>query len=190
MAPKTAERLAAVAATNAAPRKESEEKVAPIASDPLRQLAQALGESPEELRERYATYATPSIGIAGRSCPSDLQWTRIRESDTLPDDVTLRAHLRSCIRCVPRAIAWFGPTRWRLLRQEEFAAELLCLEIEMLVQSVERPESIPLWAAQHLENCATCSDDREASEGPELSRDVAQRLMNVADSLRHFTEAV
>ena len=189
MAPKTAEHLAMDSASSAAPRKAGKSDPS-IAPDPLTHLAAALGITPTKLRSRYATYATPSISLAGRSCPSDVQWTRIRDSETMPADTTLRAHLRSCVRCVPRARAWLGLDRWRRLEAEAFPRELLCLDLDVLVQSIESPERIPTWAALHLKNCATCRDDRDASDGPEVSRDVAQRLMEIHEELRRVAQTV
>lgn len=189
MAPKTAEHLAEDSASSAAPRKAGKSELS-IALDPLTHLAAALGVTPTALRSRYATYATPSISLAGRSCPSDVQWTRIRDSETMPADTMLRAHLKSCIRCVPRAMAWLGPDRWRRLLAEEFPRELLCLELDVLVQSIESPERIPSWAASHLKNCATCRDDRDASSGPGESREVARRLMEIHEELRRVAQTV
>lgn len=76
-------------------------------------------------------------------------------------------------------MAWLGPERWRQLKSESFPQNLRCLDLETLQLSIVAPKKLPSWASEHLNWCGTCQDDRDSKDGPELSRETAERLMNV-----------
>ena len=124
-------------------------------------LAQALGISPEELDREFGTYHPPSVDVAGPGCPSDLDWTRLRQTQVVPEEMLLRAHLASCRRCKQRAQNILGPGEGAELLTIQFPHELLCLSEELIILSAYRPDMVPQTARNHLEYCGTCRADRD-----------------------------
>jgi hypothetical protein len=124
-------------------------------------LAHALGVSLEDLDRELGRYRPPSLAVAGPGCPSDLQWATLRQTQTAPSDISLRAHLASCRRCRQRAQNILGLYEGARLEEEEYPHELLCLSEEQIMLSARRPDMLDAAAKKHLEFCGTCKADSD-----------------------------
>ena len=125
-------------------------------------LAHALGVSLEELDRELGRYRPPSLAVAGPGCPSDLQWATLRQTQAVPSDISLRAHLASCRRCRQRAQNILGLYEGARLEEEQYPPGLLCLSEEQIMISARRPDMLGTAAKKHLKFCGTCKADHDA----------------------------
>lgn len=124
-------------------------------------LARLLGKCALEIDQEFGTYRPPSLDVAGPGCPSDLDWSNLRQTQVVPNDMSLCAHLASCKRCGQRAQNILGPDEGAKLLAIQFPHELLCLSDKLILLSVYQPDMVPETARRHLEYCGTCQADRD-----------------------------